>query len=213
MAARKAKTQETETLSQPESPASVEQTATDTSAVSVVIGAYPGTGELMGRLWDLFHSGAHKVLEVESDRSLRDVFIEILKDTSIADRFTYTPANLIPCTAIDDATLRQTYVYMNRDGRREYSSRIPITADKDKVTEILLDESIKDDEAFARAIAGERRAMDVGFAFGNFITPVLRANPCENVVIEAFLRKFFVAASPEGFAAISGLVAKALLKE
>ena len=26
--------------------------------------------------------------------------------------------------------------------------------------------------------------MDVGFAFGNFITPVLRANPCENVVIE-----------------------------
>ena len=35
----------------------------------------------------------------------------------------------------------------------------------------------------------------------------------ENVVIEAFLRKFFVAASPEGFAAISGLVAKALLKE
>lgn len=213
MAARKAKTQETETLSQSESPASVEQTSTSTPAISVVIGAYPGTGELMGKLWNRFYTGAHKVVEVESGKSLRDVFVDILKDSSIADRFTYTPANLIPCTVIDDATLRQTYAYLNREGRRGYSSRIPLTADKDKVTEALLDEDIKDDEAFARALAGDRRAMDVGFAFGNFITPVLRANPCENVVIEAFLRKFFVAASPEGFAAISGLVTKALLKE
>ena len=55
--------------------------------------------------------------------------------------------------------------------------------------------------------------MEVSFSFGNFITPVLRANPCENVVIEAFLRKFFVAASPEGFAAIAALAEKFLLKE
>lgn len=186
--------------------------ATADQAVTIIIGAYPGTEELMARIWDRFHSGKHKILTVEAGKSLRDIFTDILKDSSISDRFSYLPANMVPCTTVGDAVLMQSYVYVNRDGRREFSGRVPMTAHKDKVTEILLDENIKDDEAFAKAlIIG--RAMEVGYSFGNFITPVLRANPCENVVIEAFLRKFFVAASPDGFEAIASLTVKALLKE
>ncbi len=43
------------------------------------------------------------------------------------------------------------------------------------------------------------------------MTPVYRANPCENLVIEAFVRKKFVTASPEGYKAIARLVDQYLL--
>ncbi len=196
-----------------ESPAPTSACASsDAQAISVVVGAYPGSRDIMQKVWDRFYDGNFKILEVPQEKNLRDVFIDILKDTSIADRFTYVPANMVPCTHIAEATLRQAYVYISRDGRKQYNARIPITADKDKIAELLLKETIQDDENFAKAVA-QSWPMEVGFSFGNFITPVLRANPCENVVIEAFLRKFFVAASQEGFTAITGLISKALLHE
>ena len=41
---------------------------------------------------------------------------------------------------------------------------------------------------------------------------MLRANPCEHIVIEALIRKRFLYVSPAGWPAVTGLVKK-LLKE
>ena len=68
-------------------------------------------------------------------------------------------------------------------------------------------------EALAAKFNESCRTMEVSFGFGNFITPVLRGTPCEHVVIEAFVRKFFVSASEVGFKAIEPLIKQLILKE
>ena len=57
------------------------------------------------------------------------------------------------------------------------------------------------------------RPIEAGFRFGNIVTPVYRANPCEHLVIEAFVRKKFVFATPKGYAAITHLIDQYLLNE
>lgn len=180
----------------------------------VVVCAYPGTETLMTRLWDRFHEGRHLVV-TDTGAQLPEILAECLADNRIADQFTILPANIIPCTEITDELLKGNYVYVTRNGERQAASRVPMTFDKERlVVWLAADDSETDTaEAFLKRYNAGKLLMEVSFSFGNFITPVLRANPCENVVIEAFLRKFFVAASPEGFAAIAALAEKFLLKE
>lgn len=180
----------------------------------VVVYAYPGTEALMTRLWDRYHEGRHLVV-TDTGAPLQETLAECLADNRIADRFTFIPPNVIPCTEISDELLKGDYVYVKRDGERQAVSRVPMTFDKERlVVWLAADDSATDTaEEFLKRYNAGKRLMEVSFSFGNFITPVLRANPCENVVIEAFLRKFFVAASPEGFAAIAALAEKCLLKE
>lgn len=190
------------------------QEASAEKKYDVVVCAYPGTEALMTRLWDRYHGGRHLIL-TDTGASLPEVLAECLADNRIADRFTFIPPNVIPCTEISDEILKGNYVYVTRSGERQAASRVPMTFDKERlVVWLASDDSATDtDEAFLKRYDAGKRLMEVSFSFGNFITPVLRANPCENVVIEAFLRKFFVAASPEGFAAIAALAERCLLKE
>ncbi len=180
----------------------------------VVVCVYPGTEALMTRLWDRYHEGRHLIL-TDTGAQLPEVLAECIADNRIADRFTLLPANVIPCTEITDELLKGNYVYVKRNGERQPVSRVPMTFDKERlVVWLSADEPGTDTaEEFLKRYNAGKLLMEVSFSFGNFITPVLRATPCENVVIEAFLRKFFVAASPEGFAAIAALAEKCLLKE
>lgn len=218
MSRKQSKQMETEPRKTAEVQASVVETpAQGTPAaekVEVVVLAYPGTEALMTRLWDRYHEGRHLIL-TDTGAQLTEVLAECIADNRIADRFTLLPANVIPCTKISDELLKGNYVYVKRDGERQPVSRVPMTFDKERLVVWLpADEPGADtDESFLKRYNADRRLMEVSFSFGNFITPVLRATPCENVVIEAFLRKFFVAASPEGFAAIAALAEKFLLKE
>ena len=84
---------------------------------------------------------------------------------------------------------------------------------KSKLVELLAASDAKDDEEFIRVYYGRYRhyPIEVGFTFGNFITPVTRANPCEHGVMEALVRKRFMSASAEGYKAISSLIEKTLL--
>lgn len=179
----------------------------------VVVCAYPGTEALMTRLWDRYHEGRHLVM-TDTGAPLQETLAECLADNRIADRFTLLPANVIPCTEVTDELLKGNYVYVTRSGERQSVSRVPMTFDKERLVVWLAadDSETGTAEEFLKRYNAGRRLMEVSFSFGNFITPVLRANPCENVVIEAFLRKFFVAASQEGFTAIAGLAEKCLLK-
>ncbi len=189
------------------------QETTPVASVSIVVCAYPGTEELMRGLWDKFHKGGHKVLPVDKTAKTIDILAACLADNRVADSFTLLPPNIIPCAEVTDSVIGGRFAYVTHNNTRLHDSRVPLQVDKTTLVELFAasDSLTITSEAFVQRMNGKHRLMDVSFGFGNFVTPVLRSNPCEHVVIEAMLRKFFLATSPEGFEAIRGLLEKRLL--
>ncbi len=216
----KAKAQETvtqETAAPSPAAVSAETASEEKAAVEkdgVIVCAYEGTEDLMKRLWDRFHKGVHRVISVRADADTRDALISCLADETVADDFILVPANVVPCAEVSDGLLGARFVYVTRGGERRHDSRVPLRVSKSELVDALAaeDSQTVSAEVFVGRLNAGKRLNEVSFSFGNFITPVLRGNPCENVVIEAFIRKFFISASPEGFNAVSGLLEKYLLK-
>lgn len=184
----------------------------DVQAVVVVL-AYKGTEDQVKRVWEKMAGLPMAVLAYSDEERLQDVLAKIVADESIADGFIFVPANVIPCKPVDLEELFVPYVYTTSRGERIYNSRVPMFFGKSKLVELLAASDVKDDEEFIRSYYGHYRhyPIEVGFTFGNFITPVTRANPCEHGVMEALVRKRFISASAEGYKAISSLIEKTLL--
>lgn len=180
---------------------------------AVVVLAYKGTEEQVKRVWEKMAGLPMAVLAYSDEERLQDVLAKIVADESIADGFIFVPANVIPCKPVDLEELFVPYVYTTSRGERIYNSRVPMFFGKSKLVELLASSDVKDDEEFIRSYYGRYRhyPVEVGFTFGNFITPVTRANPCEHGVMEALVRKRFISASAEGYKAISSLIEKTLL--
>ncbi len=198
----------------------VETSEIRTDKVSLVVCAYPGTEEKMRALWEraLAKTGhAFKVVTVQPEASgLNVVLPAILADTEIADVFVCVPANTFPTSDIMVEELRLPVVYVRKDGKRAYHHRLPKLFSKDSVAELLSGPEM-DDEALARKCASLlSRPVEVGHSFGNFVTQVLRGNPCEHEVIKAMLpdhgRKY-VAVTYQGWQAVEHLVDEFLLKK
>lgn len=180
---------------------------------AVVVLAYKGTEEQVKRVWEKMAVLPMVVLAYSDEERLQDVLAKIVADESIADDFIFVPANVIPCKPVNLEELSVPYVYTTSRGERIYNSRVPMAFGKSKLVELLASSDVKDDEEFIRSYYGRYRhyPVEVGFTFGNFITPVTRANPCEHGVMEALVRKRFISASAEGYKAISSLIEKTLL--
>lgn len=180
---------------------------------AVVVLAYKGTEEQVKRVWEKMAVLSMVVLAYSDEEKLQDVLAKIVADESIADDFIFVPANVIPCKPVNLEELSVPYVYTTSRGERIYNSRVPMAFGKSKLVELLASSDVKDDEEFIRSYYGRYRhyPVEVGFTFGNFITPVTRANPCEHGVMEALVRKRFISASAEGYKAISSLIEKTLL--
>ena len=180
---------------------------------AVVVLAYNGTEEQVKRVWEKMAVLPMIVLAYYDEEKLQDVLAKIVADESIADDFIFVPANVIPCKPVNLEELSVPYVYTTSRGERIYNSRVPMAFGKSKLVELLAASDAKDDEEFIRVYYGRYRhyPVEVGFTFGNFITPVTRANPCEHGVMEALVRKRFISASAEGYKAISSLIEKTLL--
>lgn len=181
---------------------------------TVVVLAYKGTEEQVKRVWERMAAVLPMVVLAYSDEEkLQDVLAKIVADESIADDFIFVPANVIPCKPVNLEELSVPYVYTTSRGERIYNSRVPMAFGKSKLVDLLASLDAKDDEEFIRVYYGHYRhyPIEVGFTFGNFITPVTRANPCEHGVMEALVRKRFISASAEGYKAISSLIEKTLL--
>lgn len=180
---------------------------------AVVVLAYKGTEEQVKRVWEKMAVLPMVVLAYSDEEKLQDVLAKIVADESIADDFIFVPANVIPCKPVNLEELSVPYVYTTSRGERIYNSRVPMAFGKSKLVELLASSDVKDDEEFIRSYYGRYRhyPVEVGFTFGNFITPVTRANPCEHGVMEALVRKRFISASAEGYKAISSLIEKTLL--
>lgn len=180
---------------------------------AVVVLAYKGTEEQVKRVWEKMAGLPMAVLAYSDEEKLQDVLAKIVADESIADDFIFVPANVIPVKPVNLEELSVPYVYTTSRGERIYNSRVPMAFAKSKLVDLLAFSDVKDDEEFIRVYYGHYRhyPIEVGFTFGNFITPVTRANPCEHGVMEALVRKRFISASAEGYKAISSLIEKTLL--
>lgn len=182
------------------------------SQAEVVLSVFPGTGERMRRLWERALPEGVTVCVLE-EPDPRRALAEAVANLEVADRFIFVGANTFPTHSISLEELRMPLVYVRKDGSRSYCHALPTTMDKAAVVEIVTDESFDDvsDEAMFESLVPEGKLpIEVGFSFGNFVTPVLRGNPCEHVVIEAFLRKKYIHASSEGWQAIEALIDKFL---
>lgn len=180
---------------------------------AVVVLAYKGTEDQVKRVWEKMAVLPMVVLAYSDEEKLQDVLAKIVADESIADDFIFVPANVIPCKPVNLEELSVPYVYTTSRGGRIYNGRVPMAFGKSKLVELLAASDAKDDEEFIRVYYGRYRhyPIEVGFTFGNFITPVTRANPCEHGVMEALVRKRFISANAEGYKAISSLIEKTLL--
>lgn len=152
-------------------------------------------------------------MSVSENYSVREAIEECLANAAIAEQFVFIPANAFPCAPIKFAELCVPVVYVNKAGQEQYDHRLPILFDKANLVEYLA-ASDDEGETFIRGYMQRyaTRPVHVGFSFGNYVMPVLRGSPCENVVLEGLLRRKFITASSTGFAAISGLITKMLLK-
>ena len=185
-----------------------------TPPVHLVVCAYSGTEDLLRQIWQK-HCPATEILvmPVAENYSVREAIEECLATAAVAEQFVFVPANAFPCAPVNFAELCVPVVYVNKAGHEQYDHRLPILFDKTNLVEYLA-ASNDEGETFIRSYMQRyaTRPVQVGFSFGNYVMPVLRGNPCENVVLEGLLRRKFITASPTGFAAISGLVTQTLLK-
>lgn len=182
---------------------------------SIVVLAHPGSEPLVDKVWQSC-DWPLVVFTWDGTQSLKQLLEAILAgqvDEAIADRFVVVPANLVPVTPVRWSELQTPLVDI--DGSRlTYWGRVPVTFDKEVLVDWLPEHDQLADEDFVRQYVQENapRALDVSHNFGNYYTKVLRANPCEHIVIEALIRKRFLYVSPAGWPAVTGLI-KSLLKE
>ena len=179
--------------------------------IRLVILAYPGTLEMMDRIWRKHCSEPFLILPA-SDGGFTDSLMDVVADNRIADDFVILPANAIPCAPIRFEELQQPFAVLNAVKDAHFLDRLPISFNKAILAETL-DPDV-DPETFVAAYvkAHATRPVQVSFHFGNYVTPVLRGNPCEHLVIEALIRKKFVVTNEAGWTAIEPLLEKTLLK-
>lgn len=195
---------------------------------TVVVMCYKGTVEVMKKIWKKHLPEEVKVIfkEVtEAERLSQTVaLVNLIADPEIPAGFIFVPANVIPCSYVDIASLMTPVVYVKKTGARAYNSNLPMFIDKENLIETIdkLETSGKFNKDTQPGLDADElliktyledcavRAVEVSHNFGNYVTLVARANPCVHTVIEGFLRKKFVTVTdPAGFAAITPELVKA----
>lgn len=187
--------------------------STPPATTPLVVCAYPGTEHLVEEVWRKNCDTPIQLMPVDADTDLREILESCIADERIADEFVLVPANTIPCSKVMQAELMVPLVYIDSRQREQHNHRLPMPFQKESLVKFLA-ENGSTGEAFAKGYAEQYRTrpMQVSYAFGNYVTPVLRPNPCENVVLEAFIKRKFVTANPVGFAAIESIIRSTLLK-
>lgn len=183
---------------------------------SIVVLAHPGSEPLVRDIWDAFCDWPHVVYTWPAGMSVKQLLEEILAGNTgdeIAQTFVVVPANLVPVTRVRWSEL-QTPVVDVEGATKRFWGRVPVTFDKDVLVDFLPENDDAPDEAFVRKYVESRgiRPLEVSHNFGNYYTKVLRGDPCQNVIIEAMIRKRFLYVGPTGWPAVTGLFHKLLKK-
>jgi hypothetical protein len=182
----------------------------------VAVLAFAGTEARMKAIWDKnLTGGKAKIIPVEENYSLLDELANIMADNEIADKFVLVQANAFPTGKISLSELSRPLIYRSIEGRDYPSSRLPVKLDKDKLGTLL--QSVESasqfdaNEFIGEATIGQGFRVAAGHSFGNLIFQVVNPTVCQNKVIEAFIKKRFIAAAnPLAWNAISGVIDKYL---
>lgn len=182
------------------------------ASVRIVVCAYKDSEELLIKIWEKMCPGAPvKVLIVDEDDSIAEIAQEILLDETIYDDFILVPAAVVPCAPVSFEELHLPVVYVDNKGVRHYG-RMPMAVNKDKLVEIMSADDFNLETLAEVLVKANGRPVEVSSKEGNFVTAVLRGNPCEHVVMEALVRKKYLYASASGLAAITPLLNDTILK-
>ena len=198
-----------------ESPAVNSGTETGTvtgTTTNVVILAYEGTEDVVLKVWDKMLPGLVKKIITSQAATLADVLPDLIADEDIADRFVLVPAGCIPCAPVSFEELHTPLVYVDGQGKRHYD-RLPVVLDKADLVEMLSSDGFSPDTVMESICKAKGRAIEGSFREGNLLTPVLRGNPCEHIVMEALIRKKYLICSAEGLTAITQLLQDTMLAE
>lgn len=179
--------------------------------VNVVICAREGTDDIMLKAWDkMLREQPKKVIVIKQGTPLSQVLPDLIADEDIADRFVLVPAGCIPCAPVSFEELHTPLVYVDGQGQHHYD-RLPIALDKSDLVERLSSDNFNPDTAIESISKANGRAVEGSFREGNLLTPVLRGNPCEHIVMEALVRKKYLICSAEGLTAITQLLQDTVL--
>lgn len=179
---------------------------------TVIVLAFRGTESLVKRIWEKHFKGDVEVLSYPEDQEhLKELLTFIIAEPMYSKTVVLIPANLVPVAPVSLNDLMVARVDVNNNQKR-FWGRVPVTFDKEVLVDFLPEHEGLSDEEFVEAYLKLQgvRPMEVAHAFGNFYAKVLRGNPCENVVIEALIRKRFIFANLVGWNAITGLLEKTL---
>lgn len=198
-------------------PSGDEVSVTETSSSGIAMAmnvvtvlCWPGTEELVKKIWKRFSPGLLASFRtVPEGTDTAAVLADIVADETVPDKFVLVMPGCVPCCHID-AELGVPVVYVEKSGKRIYDHGLPMEFDKEILVDVLAQTGSDDAEVLLKSYgdAAGLRPVEVGMSFGNYVTPVRRAAPCENRVIEALLRKKFLLCSPEGFSAIRNILEK-----
>lgn len=179
---------------------------------SLIVLAYPGTEQLMKRIWEKHFQGTVNVLSFpEEEVSLKELLEDVMVSPEFGDTVVIVPANLTPVTTVTINDLMVARVDIDKDQKR-FWGRVPVTFKKGDLVDFLPENEELSEDEFVMKYLKENgvRPIEVAHSFGNFYSKVLRGNPCENSVIEAIVRKRFIYANQAGWNAIAGLLEKTL---
>jgi hypothetical protein len=181
----------------------------------LVICSYPGKEGLVQKIWDMMLPKVDKkVITVTDDLPIQEVLADLIIDETVAEKFVFVPAVALPCAPVSFEELQMPVVFKDAKGGLHYNNRLPVLIDKEVMAIQLGEAKTEDPEAIMKKYVTSRgRAVEVAFKEGNFVTPVLRGNPCEHVVMEALIRKKYIVANAAGLEAITPLLLQTLLDE
>lgn len=210
------KVQDTTVGTKTESSEAVEPAQVKSEQKTVlVICSYPDKEGLVQKIWDKMLPGVDKkIVSVEEDLPIQEVLADLIIDETVAEKFVFVPAVALPCAPVSFEELQMPVVFKDSKGGLHYNNRLPVLIDKEVMAIQLGEAKTEEPEAIMKKYVTSRgRAVEVAFKEGNFVTPVLRGNPCEHVVMEAFIRKKYIVANAAGLEAITPLLLQTLLDE
>lgn len=178
----------------------------------LVVLAHPGTEDLVQRIWEKFYDMPVRIVPFQETDTLVSLLESVMAMEDVDRYFAVIPANLVPCAPVRWSELQVPRADDLGHEKIVFWGRVPVRFDKEVLVDFLPYYGTNSDEEFVKFYVTERARPElVSHLYGNFYTKVLRANPCEAVVIEGLMRKRFIYANAAGWDAIRDLLIQALL--